>query len=345
MIIKVIKPLNTSIGGAGTTYQKGKIRYQSEEIEVAGKTKGESINGNNIWYFDGIDKYYWSGGVEEINKINTKMALSIENDLSKKIQLKNNFSGKGEGITIGIFDSGIDKRYSSLKNALISEDDFLTQSHNSEIINKHGTNVAGIIVGNEEQISGVAINAKIRSYRVIKDDQYTDDRAIIAAINYIVKNNIEIDILNLSLDVDPDSISYVQPLINTLIKKGIIIVTTGGIYKEANEITKIKNIIHIGVFEGNQFEDAKKEGFLKEYNLSFLNNNILTTSFDSNNIKYDFFKNDSAYTAMTTGIIANYLSEINISKEDRNKEIYDFLINNSFDIKQEEQAIQLKMYI
>jgi hypothetical protein len=67
MKIKVIKLLNTRIGGPRTAFPKGVTRNVGEEIEVMHKVKGESLDGNDDWYYDGDDKYYWSGGVEIIN--------------------------------------------------------------------------------------------------------------------------------------------------------------------------------------------------------------------------------------------------------------------------------------
>lgn len=342
MRIVVKTPIDVRVGApllSAPTYQH---IAAGSEIEVDGNLyDGDEISGISSWYKDALGNYYWSGGIKT-NDIRINIQES-EYNLFEKINIP--FTRKGEGVVIGIFDSGVDKRYNSLNHALITEHDFLSQQHNSSILNNHGTKVAGILVGDESVITGIAPKARIISYRVIKDNQYTDDKAIIKALNEIIKNSNEVDIINMSLDINPGYNQLIQPLFDQLYLNGVIVIAAGGLYNSLNNICSFNKIIPVGVFEEVQFQQILNSGLPKNYQISFLNSNIQTTSFSDKGLVNESFKNESAYTAVLTGIVANYLSENNIPKAKRFDKVITFIKQNSYPIKNEVQPNQFRMYL
>jgi len=77
----------------------------------------------------------------------------------------------GEGVTVAIFDSGIDTDHADFSGRIIAGGSFLNQGNTSDVIedmNGHGTNVAGIL-GSAGVVSapGVARGANLLVYRVL----------------------------------------------------------------------------------------------------------------------------------------------------------------------------------
>jgi len=318
-------------------------------VEIVETVVGEEYKGNDVWHKldSGVFVSNFGLDIDENLFFKASTPFSTDNDLSKKIKLKNQINGNGRGIIIGVFDSGVDVRHPALKAAVENEEDFLTNKHNSAIENKHGTMVAGILVANDHKISGLSINAKIKSFRVIRNekDESTDEIGLKAALEKVANQNINVDILNLSLDIDIDSVPIFQTIINKIFDKGIIITVAAnkGSINSINSIATLNNVISAGVFNETEFVSLKTGKIPKEIFLAYLNSPIETTGLFTSDT-HSPFDSSSAYTAITTGIIANFLSNKHIPKEKRYFEVKKYLSNCSFDIKQESQSSILKPY-
>jgi subtilisin family serine protease len=324
--------LNVRVGAPSVNAPCYQYLAPGSEIEVDGKFyHGDIFDNSDVWLKDLAGNYYWRGGVTgfEDLTINTPKAASTELILKSKIQLANAMPAHdGENIQIAILDSGVDVNHPALANATIEKKDFLSDvDEQKKNTNPHGTLVAGIIANSDSVIEGLAVKSKIRDYRVIQSDGFVDSLALVNALQHIIDNNINIDIVNMSLNIDSDLVPHIQERIDTLVPKGCIFVVAGGTATSPNSITELKKVIFVSVF--NQANNPKTKSI---YNASFLNTTIKSTGITT--IKpHDDFSGDSAYTALMTGLIARFLSSTNFNKEDRLKKVEDFLSLNSFSEK------------
>ncbi len=107
----------------------------------------------------------------------------------------------GQGITVAVIDSGIDKNHPDLIGKVVAEKNFLADEITADDLLGHGTMVAGIIAGSgaasNGSYKGIAPGAKLISVKVIdgKGDGKVSD--IIAGIEWAVYNGA--DVLSLSL--------------------------------------------------------------------------------------------------------------------------------------------------
>ena len=107
----------------------------------------------------------------------------------------------GQGITVAVLDSGIDKNHPDLIGKVVAEKNFLADEITADDLLGHGTMVAGIIAGSgaasNGRYKGIAPGAKLISVKVIdgKGDGKVSD--IIAGIEWAVYNGA--DVLSLSL--------------------------------------------------------------------------------------------------------------------------------------------------
>ncbi len=321
----------------------------NDVVEIVETIVGEEYKGNDIWHKLDTGVLVSNFGVDIDKSLFFKenTPINIDNDLSKKIILNAPMGKNGKGITIGILDSGIDTGHPDLKAALIGqEEDCLILPHEGNIINSHGTKVAGILAGNNPIISGLAIDAKIRSFRVIGNDEFTDELALQSALQKIINENINIDILNLSLNISDGSVSFFQPLIDQICSRGTLIFVAGNevSINQVNAISRLKNVIVIGVFSENEFQQIQNSASLALFHCFFLNFPIVTTGLLSGENNHVSFSSSSAYTALTSGVAAKYLSNKVVSRDKRFTEFTGFIKSSSLDIKKEKQPIPFKFY-
>jgi len=317
-------------------------------VEIVETMIGEEYKGNDVWHKIDSGVLLSNFGVDVDKNLFFKenVPLSTTNDLSKKIILNGPIGKNGKGVTIGILDSGIDTGHPDLKAAMIGqEEDCLTLPHDPTIINSHGTKVAGILVGNNQRISGLAIDAKIRSFRVADRAGNTDDAALKIALGNISKTNMGIDILNLSLDIKPNYIPVLTPIFDDITNAGIIVVAAGynADYGNFSNLSKIKSLIHIGIFQNEgEFINFKNSRLPSEYDIALFNESIESISLLNGNDPDQFINSSSAYTAVTSGLIAKFLSNKFISKQSRSTEVRNYLKSISFDIKKEPNFSKFK---
>lgn len=315
---------------------------KGEVFNAVRVVKGTSYEGDDNWFADD-----GGSGSRFIAASQVKhLALSLGNNLSKKIVLKNSLDTTGTGIVIGILDTGFDKDNPSIFSACISDDDFLTQVHNSDITNDHGTKVAGIIAGNSLNVTGFAIDSKIRSYRTNDNDGNTDDQAVLNALNHVLNNNPDIDILNLSLDITSAVKDDVQQVLTRLAAKGIVTIVAGysQLFGDVSNLGEMKDVFRVGIIEEEDFNEVKKNGLNPAYDCSFANTSITTLGLLHSADPHPDFKSSSAYTAVATGIIAKFLSGANIARNARVAAVKNFLTGNSFDIQSETNITAFKPY-
>jgi major intracellular serine protease len=105
----------------------------------------------------------------------------------------------GEGVTVGVIDTGCDRNHPDIESNIIGGFNFLTNSKDFMDDNGHGSHVCGTIcaTNNSRGMVGVAPNTKIHALKVMDAKGQGDPNAITKAIYYCIDNNI--DIITMSL--------------------------------------------------------------------------------------------------------------------------------------------------
>ncbi|MGA5065153.1 S8 family serine peptidase [Streptomyces exfoliatus] len=137
----------------------------------------------------------------------------------------------GTGVRIAVLDTGVDKTHEDLRTRVVGEKNFSASPDAVDRVG-HGTHVASIAAGTGAKsggrYKGVAPGAEVLSGKVLDDEGYGDDSAVIAGIEWAAAEGA--DVVNLSLG-SPDS-PGVDPLEATVdrlsAEKGILFAVAAG---------------------------------------------------------------------------------------------------------------------
>ncbi|NUN68393.1 MAG: S8 family serine peptidase [Bacteroidetes bacterium] len=125
-----------------------------------------------------------------------------------------NLGVRGEGVTVGIIDTGIDYLHPALGGAfgagakVVGGYDFYNGDNDPMDDNGHGTHVAGIVAADAADVKGVAPKAKLYAFKVLGAEGGGSMDDIIAAVERCVDPNNDgnmndrLDIVNMSLGAD-----------------------------------------------------------------------------------------------------------------------------------------------
>jgi minor extracellular serine protease Vpr len=136
---------------------------------------------------------------------------------------------QGEGIVIGIIDTGVDHMHPDLLGfgysaKVISGYNFVDSSKMPIDTNGHGTQVAGIIAANG-QVQGIAPKSSLVSYKVSDDGEEVASDLIVKAIEQAITDDV--DIINISLGVNRTN-SKIDEAVNKAVEHGIVVIAAAG---------------------------------------------------------------------------------------------------------------------
>ena len=139
----------------------------------------------------------------------------------------------GEGITVGVIDTGIDydhpdlhRNYGGGHDLVDGDEDPMETKGMAGGSTLHGTHVAGIIAANGK-INGVAPDAKIIAYRALGPGGSGTTEQVLSAIDQAIEDKV--DVLNLSLGNNINGPDLpISLAINKAVEKGITAVTSSG---------------------------------------------------------------------------------------------------------------------
>ena len=146
----------------------------------------------------------------------------------------------GSGVTVAVLDTGIDANLPDLASRVVdgvnlanprNPNGWATDTYG------HGTFVAGLIASNGQSsggtYSGVAPGADLVSLKVAGSSGLTNESTVIEGVSWAIANQASdgIQVLNLSLGVEPTSPSALDPLdqaVEAAWNAGIVVVTSAG---------------------------------------------------------------------------------------------------------------------
>lgn len=351
MKVKVIAKLNKRLWPSTSNVPLPEPLIPGDIVEIDKIVEGEYIHpSNNKWYKAINGFYFWSGGAnQEVDTIAPPVTVAeseevqvAQTDLPALLKLNKPVSFGGKDVKILILDSGISKH-----NALMSKVDF-TKSKSfvrgeSGVIDDHGhgTMIAGIMAGNDEVIKGISTESTIVSYRVAPGGAVNSNALFLAMQNLIASELSNIDVINMSLDINPVMFASTQDFVNKSLAQGVITVVASGEDMQRNEIDKLANVIKVSTCGPTAFKRFH-EGKDKRESLIFLQHNITSSSLNNS---YSSIGNDSAYTAIVTGIIASIIAEKKLLKnQQRFAVVKQILKEISFSITNESTPNPFKPY-
>ncbi len=144
---------------------------------------------------------------------------------------------EGEGVTVAVVDTGIDKDHPDLKGKVILQEDF-TSEKGTEFENVdgngHGTHVASTIAGtgaaSNGKYKGVAPKAKLIAAKVLASNGSGSFSGVIAGIDWAAKQNCQV--MNLSLGANVagscDGSDPVCQAVDAAMDKGIVMCIAAG---------------------------------------------------------------------------------------------------------------------
>ncbi|MDE1866187.1 MAG: S8 family serine peptidase [Thaumarchaeota archaeon] len=167
---------------------------------------------------------FLSGSNEQ--EISNNLQKSIELVGAKAAQMK---GLEGQGIKIGVIDTGIDYNHPNLlgygqSGKVIGGYDYVNPSENPLDINGHGTEVAGIIAA-DGNFTGIAPKSKLFSYKVSSTGEAVSSDYIVKAIQQAISDRV--NVVNISLGINKTN-DQIDNAIDEAVKKGIVIVVAAG---------------------------------------------------------------------------------------------------------------------
>lgn len=103
----------------------------------------------------------------------------------------------GRGITVGIVDTGVDRRHPALAGRVRLTRSYVAGASPDEDAHGHGTHVAGLIAGSARTRPrfGIAPYASLHSYRIYGDNETSDELALVLAVEAAVHDGCRIIVI------------------------------------------------------------------------------------------------------------------------------------------------------
>jgi serine protease AprX len=146
----------------------------------------------------------------------------------------------GAGVTVAVIDTGISPVVGLNAAGKVIDGPDLSPEGNSTSASfvdtyGHGTNIAGIIAGNDAEFTGIAPDARLLNMKVAAADGAVDVGRVIAAVDWVVAhrndNGMNVRVINLSSGVSTAGPYTVDPLaaaVESAWDAGIVVVAAAG---------------------------------------------------------------------------------------------------------------------
>lgn len=134
----------------------------------------------------------------------------------------------GEGIRVGVIDTGIDLKHPDLAGNIKGGVNFVNPSSLPHDDNGHGTHVAGIIAAanNRRGIVGVAPRVSLYAIKVLNKDGSGSVTNMVKGIEWAIRNKMHI--LNISISGGQKGPAILAEAINAANRNGILVIAAAG---------------------------------------------------------------------------------------------------------------------
>ncbi|WP_067923660.1 S8 family peptidase [Alicyclobacillus shizuokensis] len=134
----------------------------------------------------------------------------------------------GQGVKVGILDTGVDFTHPDLRDNIAAYMDFTGSPAGPRDVEGHGTHVAGIIAAESNNVGlvGVAPGAKLYCAKVLGDNGSGGFDAIIRGIDWLIQQGV--DVINMSLGCSVEPPQEVHQAIQRAAAAGIVICAACG---------------------------------------------------------------------------------------------------------------------
>lgn len=172
-----------------------------------------------------------------MNRVSSNSTNIINNGLINKFKYPWNVtrvlgghprSSDGEGVKVGIIDTGIDLHHPDLKENIKGGINVLSPSLPPQDDYGHGTHVAGIIGARHSKTGIVGVAPAVSLYAIKVQDRFGRGTlgTLIRGIEWAIRNRMHI--LNISLNSGGSIHPILRKTVHTAIRKGILVVAAAG---------------------------------------------------------------------------------------------------------------------
>ena len=167
--------------------------------------------------------YFISDSIEEEQSLLSKSIQLVG------VQIPRQHGLNGQGVKVGIIDTGIDFDHPDLygygpSGRVSGGYDYVNTDEKPLDTNGHGTEVAGII-GANGNFSGMAPKSQLFAYKVSSTGEAVSSEYIVQAIARAITDKI--DVINISLGVNRTN-DGLENAVDEAVKKGIVVVSAAG---------------------------------------------------------------------------------------------------------------------
>lgn len=135
----------------------------------------------------------------------------------------------GKGTEVAVLDTGIDTTHADLDDAVVAAKDFTESASGTADKFGHGTHVASIVTGDNNQYRGVAPDAKLLNGKVLDDEGGGSDSGIIAGMEWAAQSGADVINLSLGSEWPSDGTDIMSQAVNRLTDQtGALFVISAG---------------------------------------------------------------------------------------------------------------------
>ena len=165
----------------------------------------------------------------QLNKYQVSSSNKIANGVPDSIWVLGSpifwsYGNRGEGVKVGIIDTGIDSSHPALSGKVVKRRDYVNDGLSPTQFDSHGTHVAGTIAA-EGVLSGVAPKVSLYDYRVLDANGSGTFGNVTRAVNDAVNDGCHI--INMSLG-GPVSYTPLHNAIKNAVNRNVLVVVAAG---------------------------------------------------------------------------------------------------------------------
>ncbi len=137
---------------------------------------------------------------------------------------------RGQGIKVGIVDTGIDPNHPDLAGRVVAKTSFVGGDGTDD--NGHGTHVAGIVAGNGQasggKYCGVAPEASLYAAKVLRADGSGMMSGVMAGVEWAVQQGVQVINLSLGGPGPCDGTDALSEMCDTAVASGVVVCVAAG---------------------------------------------------------------------------------------------------------------------